>query len=301
MAPRTTSNIPNRLHRSARRNRKWVRLPLQHRSISWKDGIYSPEIIAGRATEIIAANNPDVDPLYLYLPFQSVHAPIEVPKKYENMYPNIHTEVRRKYCGMVTALDEAVGKNGGPTYLGANNLPLRGAKTTLWKEGKGALLSTVKLYSTRQPTTTIKMIHAVDWFPTILQLAGGSPSPSLDGVSQWNTISNNTPSARNEFVYNIDELDNNAAIRVGDYKLIKGSPGAFNGWYPLPGLDHTFQDYSYFIPKTQLFNIKDDPTEHHNLADDMPEVVAKLENRLAQYMKSLVPALYPKPNPKIQP
>ena len=90
-------------------------------------------------------------PWFLYLPFQSVHGPEEVPESFKELYNQsgsehyIATESRRTHQGMVTALDEAVGNltdtfketglynhsliwfssdNGGP--LGAaNNFPLR--------------------------------------------------------------------------------------------------------------------------------------------------------------------------------
>ena len=35
----------------------------------------------------------------------------------------------------------------------------------------------------------------------------------IDGVNQWLTISMNHSSARTEFIYNIDEIKQNAAIR----------------------------------------------------------------------------------------
>ena len=35
----------------------------------------------------------------------------------------------------------------------------------------------------------------------------------MDGKNQWPTISQGKPSARKEFVYNIDEIQNNSAIR----------------------------------------------------------------------------------------
>ena len=37
--------------------------------------------------------------------------------------------------------------------------------------------------------------------------------PAMDGVNQWPMISEGHASARTEFVYNIDEIVNNSAIR----------------------------------------------------------------------------------------
>ncbi|KAL3843148.1 hypothetical protein ACJMK2_021100 [Sinanodonta woodiana] len=296
------------------------------------DGEYSPNIIAQRAITILDEVDPRNESLFLYLPFQSVHAPLEVPEKYERIYSNIHNKDRRIYCGMVSALDEAVGNitavlrkrgfmdnlllvftsdNGGPTYSGANNLPLRGAKTTLWEGGtKGAsfVYSDTLLKKTKYLNTEI--IHAVDWFPTLLRVAGAAPDAGIDGMDMWSTISENTTSPRTEFVYNIDEIKKNAAIRVGDYKLIEGSAGAFNGWYPLPTVEGSLQagwtgnNTDHAIDTSdeyRLYNIKDDPTEHFDIADKYPDVVEKMKQRLAEYKKSLVPANYPPPDPKSDP
>lgn len=276
---------------------------------------YSAEVIADHAIDLINNIDPDTQPLYLYLPFQSAHAPLQVPEKYENIYKNISTKSRRTYCGMVSALDEAVGNitealrfrgflknaiivftadNGGPTYEAANNLPLRGAKTTLWEGGtKGAafVYSENLLQKTKYVST--EMIHAVDWFPTLLTLAGGTPDVDMDGRNQWPMINNGAPSARTEFVYNIDELQNNAAIRMGKYKLIQGSPGIFNGWTPLPPLIDKHNN-SLSFPPYQLFDIDNDPTEHFDIADQQPDVLNTMKSRLEYYRKSLVPAHYPK-------
>ena len=48
-------------------------------------------------------------PLFLYLPFQSVHGPLSVDLKYEQKYRGIRNKVRRTYAGMVDILDEAIG------------------------------------------------------------------------------------------------------------------------------------------------------------------------------------------------
>ena len=52
------------------------------------------------------------DPFFMYLAFQSVHKPIQVPKKYIRMYKHLNKkdEKRVEMMAMVTALDEAIGK-----------------------------------------------------------------------------------------------------------------------------------------------------------------------------------------------
>ncbi|XP_067663023.1 arylsulfatase B-like isoform X2 [Haliotis asinina] len=274
-------------------------------------GPYSAMTFTARAEEIIRTHD-KTKPLYLYLPFQSVHAPLQVPQRFEDMYRNINTKQRRTYCGMVSALDEAIGNitqalrdsglidnlllvfttdNGGPTNAGANNLPLRGAKWTLWEGGtKGTAFVYSKTLFQKLNYTNTGMIHAVDWFPTLLHLAGGRPDPGLDGVNQWDMLSRNSPSNRTEFVYNIDDLKNNSAIRYGDLKLIYGKPGDYNDWYPLPKLDEDIQVDNKNWPLYQLYNITADPTERHDLATEFPDLLASMKQRLEAWRQSMVPA-----------
>uniref|UniRef100_A0A2C9LQ74 Sulfatase N-terminal domain-containing protein n=1 Tax=Biomphalaria glabrata TaxID=6526 RepID=A0A2C9LQ74_BIOGL len=62
-------------------------------------GNYSAYQYATRAEEIIKSHDPDT-PLFLYLPFQNVHEPLEVPDQYLKLYPNISDENRRNLSGM---------------------------------------------------------------------------------------------------------------------------------------------------------------------------------------------------------
>ena len=39
-------------------------------------------------------------PIFMYLPFQDVHSPLQVPEKYLKLYPNITNKARRIYSGM---------------------------------------------------------------------------------------------------------------------------------------------------------------------------------------------------------
>ncbi|KAK7500422.1 hypothetical protein BaRGS_00008329 [Batillaria attramentaria] len=299
-------------------------------AVSWEDaGKYSTSLFADRAMDVLMTHDKS-QPLFLYLPFQAPHFPLQVPNYYEDEFcSHIQDTKRRTYCGMVAMLDEAVGNitdlmetlgymnntllvftsdNGGRPEDAGNNWPLRGAKGTLWEggtRGTGFIYSRTLLPN--QGTVHEGLMHAVDWFPTIMSLVGGMAPIGIDGVSQWESIVTGSESPRTEFVYNIDEIDNNAAIRLGDWKLIEGSPGDFNDWYPPPDDDvgqttaiHDAED-TVSARQLRLFNIKDDPTERNDVKDEYPEVLAEMKERLRKWRESLVPANFPPDDPAADP
>ena len=51
------------------------------------------------------------------------------------------------------------------------------------------------------------MTHAVDWYPTILSMAGVDdvPDHGIDGINMWDAIKTNSTGKRNEVVYNIND------------------------------------------------------------------------------------------------
>jgi arylsulfatase B len=122
--------------------------------IAWQDqGAYSTTIFAEEAVRVVTAHEPSKQPLFLYLAFQGVHAPAQVPQSYADAYASTITDhKRRTFAGMLSAVDEGIGNvtaalqakgmlddtlivfttdNGGPTTtgdgVGARNWPLRGA------------------------------------------------------------------------------------------------------------------------------------------------------------------------------
>ncbi|XP_067658819.1 arylsulfatase B-like [Haliotis asinina] len=292
-------------------------------------GEYSALTFAQRAIDIIHEHNAS-QPLFLYLPYQNIHAPLEVPKKYEDLYPNVINEGRRVLCGMVSALDEAVGNvtkalkdrglfentlilfttdNGGPIDGHANNWPLRGGKHTIWEGGTRGTSFMYGAGLQKTKTTYDGMIHAVDWKPTLVSAAGGTPETTIDGMSHWDSIRNGLPSSRTEFIYNIDDMEvpveGHAGIRVGDYKLILGYPGGPDGWHrPMNRTQDDIYVQRVYLKgdqPVQLFNIREDPTEHNDIAQQMPDMVAKLRARFEDYKKTMVPANFPKQDPASDP
>ena len=77
--------------------------------VAWDaHGTYSTYLIQERAQQIIREHDSD-SPMFMYVPFQAVHGPNEVPDVYRDMYSHVEDEERRTYLGMVTAMDDAVG------------------------------------------------------------------------------------------------------------------------------------------------------------------------------------------------
>eukprot|EP00058_Branchiostoma_floridae_P017791 XP_002603280.1 hypothetical protein BRAFLDRAFT_126970 [Branchiostoma floridae] len=63
-------------------------------SISDQNGVYSTESFATRAENIISQHDPNT-PLFLYLPFQSVHTPHQVPSSYLQTFSTIQDDNRK--------------------------------------------------------------------------------------------------------------------------------------------------------------------------------------------------------------
>ena len=59
--------------------------------------------------ENIIAKHDKTSPLFLYLPFQNVHGPLQAPQKFVNKYKFIKNKRRRTYAGMMSAVDDAIG------------------------------------------------------------------------------------------------------------------------------------------------------------------------------------------------
>lgn len=57
---------------------------------------------------IIEEHDPS-KPLFLYLPFQNVHFPVQAPQKYVDKYSFIKDKQRRTYAAMLDIVDEAIG------------------------------------------------------------------------------------------------------------------------------------------------------------------------------------------------
>lgn len=262
---------------------------------------YTTNLLANEAVKIISEHDPS-QPLFLYVPFNAVHAPVQAPQEYIDGYQHITDSNRRIYAAMTTCMDEAIGRtlealakrgmadntlvlfssdNGGFTKSGgANNDPLRKGKGTLYEGGIRVPALARWPGKLKEGSVVKEPLHIVDWYPTLLKLAGASLEQTLplDGMDAWPTIALGKPSPHKEILHNVLPGLTCGALRQGDWKLVieenkqKGKNKNKATTRPV-----------------ELFNIAQDPSERTNLADQYPDKVKELMERLTYYEKAAVP------------
>jgi arylsulfatase A-like enzyme len=278
----------------------------QHGVVDWyrdnkivREKGYTTTLLGNEAVKLINAHDPAI-PLYLYLTFNAPHTPYQAPQEYLDRYKNISDPSRRAYAGSITAMDEQIGRvldaldekkmrdntlivfqsdNGGTRNamfagegdmskikIPCDNGPYREGKGSLYEGGTRVCALANWPGHIKSGVVVDGMIHTVDMYPTLANLAGASITKCkpLDGLNVWSTVSEGKPSPRTEVIYNIEAF--RAGIRQGDWKLIWRTP--------LPSI-------------LELYNISQDPSERNNVAAENVEKVAMLQKRANELASSM--------------
>ncbi len=282
-----------------------------------RDEGYSTHLLAREASRLIAEHDAS-RPLFLYVPFNAVHSPHQVPERYMEPYANLKGN-RRTYAGMLAAMDEAIGQivgaldtkgirkntliffcsdNGGPSPgVVTSNGPLRAGKGTLYEGGVRVPAVAVWEGKIKAGSVVDAALHMVDWYPTTLKLAGVSLAQKnpLDGRDAWPAITQGAASPHEDILHNITTTG--GAIRVGDWKLVVAgdaveTEGEGAATAPKAGKKNAKKAAKNEAagPRIELFNIKSDPYEKTNLAEQQPAKVKELRGLLDAYAKAAVPS-----------
>ncbi len=257
-----------------------------------KEQVYSHDLIAKEALKFIRTNKDN--PFFLYVPFTIPHMALQVPEdslaEYRDKWPDppykgnkgyfAHPDPRACYAAMVTRMDKDVGRimsllkdlalddntlviftsDNGPTFNGGSDSaffesakPLRGLKASVYEGG-------IRVpYIARWPgrikaAGTSNHISAFwDFLPTCCELIGKDPPGDIDGISMLPTLlGRDQEQKKHEYMY--WELRGQQAIRMGKWKALRLKPGR----------------------KIELYDLDSDIAESKDLADEYPEVVAKM-------------------------
>ena len=212
------------------------------------------------------------------------------------------------YAGMMETLDDAVGlvlnkldelgiadntivcftsDHGGVSSGDAystSNLPLRGGKGRQWEGGLRVPMYVRVPGMTRAGSSCSVPVHAVDWYPTLLELAGvelpaGQP---IDGVSLVPLLRGETIAERPLFWH------------YPHYGNQGGEPSSILLREPWK-LIYYHEDGRY-----ELYNLAEDPGEQRDLASEQPQRVATMKAELQKWLKE-THATFPKPDPQFDP
>lgn len=170
--------------------------------------------------------------------------------------------------------------------------PGTGGKFSDWEGGvrSAAFASGGLLPEAVRGSTSHGYAMLADWWVTFTKLAGldavdhmaaNAGLPPVDGFDLWPMLSGrNLTSPRTELPISSNTLT------VGDWKIITGTQ-RYNTWSPSTGWPADWQCIDRNASKPGnctsgcLFNVHDDPNEHHDLAQTNPSMLARMLARLA--------------------
>ena len=330
---------PGKMHRT-----RGLDLRSNKEAVTTEKGTYSTNLYTRVIQDAITSYTEDQKPFFIYGAYQAPHDPLQVPEKYLENCRGIPYHKRRVFCGMMQALDEGISNitetleakrlidntviilttdNGGQTATGSRNWPLRGNKATVFEGGvRGVGFVWGKMLSKTDFDYT-GLMHITDWYRTIVEGIAGlklgeSETKGLDGMNMWQGITENEPSGRKEILLQLNPPSyanlhylyiGQAAIRLGEWKLIVGKPNCkarWNikcpiGWVHLNG---TIEQSPDDLSDTQLwlYNLTSDPYERKNVASLHPDIVSELSERLEFYnsthIRQISPPFDPMSDPK---
>ncbi|QDV53332.1 sulfatase [Gimesia fumaroli] len=295
------------------------------KKFDWKPGDFKPDTFPPDAvtdSAIAFLKQKREEPFFLYLSYFHVHTPVRSPtdwlvEKYRDKAAAGPGDAKRRthYGAFIETLDHYVGQvlaalderglrdstlivftsdNGGhPEY--ADNGPLRGSKWNLYEAGIRVPFVVRWPKHVQAGSICTKPVSGIDLFPTFCEVAGGNCSQlNLDGKSlvplcegksaNWPTraLTWHFPYYHPEKGYKkaketigvndfaVSKTRPVSAIRVGDSKLLQ----------------------FYESRKRELYDLRSDPGEQHDLSNSQPDRTAHLGAQLKQMLQDM-DARYP--------
>ena len=286
------------------------------------EGEYLTDRLTDHAVEFIHDNKDR--PFFLYLTHYAVHTPIEgkeeIIRKYEGK-PGSNGQNNPEYAAMVESVDQSVGRvldaldelglaedtvviffsdNGGVGGYEewgikgkeiTSQQPLHGGKGMLY-EGGIREPTAIRWPGVVEPGSACGTpITGVDFYPTMLEIAGAHPTSGkvLDGESIVPLLTGSGELERDAVFWHfpayLQGRENTwrttpaGAMRQGDYKLLE-----------------FFED-----GRLELYNLKDDIGERHDLSDEMPQRTRQMHERLVEWRRSVRASVPTEANPEYDP
>ncbi|MHB1178257.1 MAG: sulfatase [Daejeonella sp.] len=286
--------------------------------IDGPEGEYLTDRLTDEAIKILDEHGNK--PFFLYLPYYAVHTPLQAADQKVEKYKKKaggKGQANAIYAAMIESLDMNIGRllrkldnlnladntiiiftsdNGGIRSISQQD-PLRAGKGSYYEGGIRVPLVVRWPGKIAAGSTNNTPVTNMDFYPTFLDIAGiKKPDHLLDGVSILPLLAGKTIPERPLYwhfpiylqPYNI-ELDQGrdpffrtrpgSVIRLGDWKL-----------------HEYFEDGAL-----ELYNLKEDQGERHNVVDKYPAVTKKLHEMLVAWRKETNAPIPTQLNPRFDP
>jgi arylsulfatase A-like enzyme len=245
-------------------------------------------------------------PFFLYMAHYAVHLPYNADKRFVQKYIDAgNTEPEAAYCALVEGMDKSLGDlmdylnahdlakntviifmsdNGGFSHApregqaNSQNFPLKGGKGSLYEGGVREPMMVCWPGVTKPASVNKQYVIIHDFYPTLLETAGIKnikPVQKIDGQSMVKYLKNN-------------KLTDNKRALIWNFPndWAGGNLGEDNSW--LTGIRQGDWKLIYFekYGRLELYNLKDDIKEEHNLAKQFPKKTKELAALLTKELKS---------------
>ena len=255
---------------------------------------YTTDRIGDGACRFIKENK--AAPFFLFVSFTAPHGPLQAKESDLKLLGEIKNERRRKYAGLVKAMDDNVGRilktvqeagiekntliiftndNGGQTLTGANNFPLKGKKGTLWEGGTRVPMCMQWPAKIAKGSVIDDPVISLDFLPTFVEMSGAKVDGDwkLDGRSIHGLIGGTVEELPSRTLYwRQHGSKGNIACRSGKWKMV------FN---------RSTRD-----AKPELYDLSKDISEANNLAEKNPEQLASMMKQVTEWEKELKEPLW---------
>jgi len=218
--------------------------------------------------------------------------------KKDGLWDNTVVWVTTDNGGMTIGMEDT-GKMGKSVYSVSSNYPLRAGKTTLFEGGvRGVSFVTGGfLPSESHGALRSGLLQHVD-IPTTLAALAGADLTGTDGYDAWSYITSGGDSPRTEVPVNIDNCvgktggppcsgNHYNALIQENWKFISGVEKSYDGWwsndpYTKRSVNATSGPVKMNGTDIFLFDLSKDESENVNVAAAHPDIVMKMQARVAE-------------------
>ncbi|MGA2866619.1 MAG: sulfatase [Verrucomicrobiota bacterium] len=271
-----------------------------------QEGEYLTDRLTEAAEKFIEANKER--PFFLYFAHYAVHMPLEAKPallaKYRAKRPS-GGQKNPVYAAMIESVDDSVGRllrklqalgleertvvvfmsdNGGLWPQATSNAPLRAGKGHPYEGGIREPLI-IKWPGATKPASMCSVpVCSIDFFPTLLEIAGVKLPGPVDGLSLVPLLKQSGSLDRDALYWHYphywsgNTVRPSGTVRAGDWKLIE----------------------FYEDMRAELYNLKEDLGETRDLANTRLGKAAELRELLHRWRQS-VDAQMPSPNANYKP